>query len=388
MRAVGPWAGVIRQPSPLPRGLRACGLAALALLLSIVPQPTTAQTRTADWRFEDDAFVDLWFHGLATVGFKGFGPTPLYDAAYALTARADGRSEGAAPSRLARSASKLLASFEHDEAFEVLHFVPLYFQGATREQAMRALRQVAQFDRGVPKLDPSVRTGGSVVASLLPTANQRRVLSEFLDDLEEEWSAVVEPRRRARSAENGARLESLRDRWATTWAPALSEFLNHTGYGDGLVLVSPALGMEGRFLERDPASPSRALVVVGVPEGEGGIDAALSSLVRELCYPAVRRAFEPFEGRLPNRMDQSRASDLAATRCAELLLEARAPEHLAAYRSRFGLPSGGMGRGFLSASGHLPDAAAWEAELDRALRRELNLDLDEVRAGARPVGRN
>ena len=40
-----------------------------------------------EWRFTDDAFADLWFHGLAVVGVYGFGPLPLYDASYALDAR-------------------------------------------------------------------------------------------------------------------------------------------------------------------------------------------------------------------------------------------------------------------------------------------------------------
>ena len=147
----------------------------------------------------------------------------------------------------------------------------------------------------------------------------------------------------------------------------------------------PALGTEGRFLERGPSS-AQPLVAVGIPH-QGGTSAALSSLLRELCYPAVRRAFAPFEGRFADRRDAARASDLAATRCGELLLERRAPEQVAAYRARFGISASGMGPGFLSASGTLPGVAAWEGQLQTALLRELNLDSDEVRATAPPVGR-
>lgn len=387
MRAVGPPSGITRQPSPLPRGFRVGGLAALALLFGIWTHPAGAQSGQEGWSFEDDAFADLWFHGFATVGVMGFGPAPLYDPGYAPAGRAL-RAPGTDPSALERAASTFRQAFEGDEAFEVLHFVPLYFRGATQADAMEALHRVAASERGVPPLGPSVRTGGAVVATLLADPAQRRVLSAYLEALDEEWRTVVEPRRAARASVDRGRLNELSTRWSTSWSPRLLPFLDAEDRSAGTVIISTALGNEGRFLDRDPASPSRVLVAVGLPEGEGGLDAALSSLVRELCYPAVRRAFGPFEVRLPNRMDASRASDLAATRCGELLLEERAPEHVAAYRSRFDLPSGGMGRGFLSASGRVPGAAAWEGELDRALRRELHLDLDAVRAGARPVGRN
>ena len=102
------------------------------------------------------------------------------------------------------------------------------------------------------------------------------------------------------------------------------------------------------------------LVAVGLVPAGAGLDAALSSLVREMCYPAVRRAFGPFEGRFQDRIDASRASDLAATRCGELLLEEHAPDKVAVYRARFGLPRKGSGPSFLSTPGNLTGVAAWE----------------------------
>jgi hypothetical protein len=53
-------------------------IAALFLLCStatpVVPQSD------ARWSFENDAFAELWFHGLAVIGFHGFGPVPSYDS--------------------------------------------------------------------------------------------------------------------------------------------------------------------------------------------------------------------------------------------------------------------------------------------------------------------
>lgn len=349
------------------------------LFLVLSAQPALAQSAGAGWSFEEDTFAELWFHGLAVVGLQGFGPQPLYDEAYGRASRSP-----ASPRMLERQAPALLDVFRRDEAFEVMHFVPLYFRGATRAEALAALRAVARSSAGTPALPASVQQGGSIVASLLSTPAQRAALGTFVDALAEEWTTVLEPRH----VSGARRRDEVGTRWRSDWAPALSTFLARERAAGGTVILVPALGAEGRFLDRDPAAPSRALVMVGAAEGPGGPDATLSSLLRELCYPAVRRAFQPFEARVPDRMDASRASDLAATRFGELLLETHAPQHVAAYRARFDLPPGGMGRRFLSASGRVPGAAAWESDLDRALRRELNLDLDAARVESRPVGRN
>lgn len=382
MKAVGTRFGAAQDP-PLPQWLRAGSSAALALLLSLpVPPPIAAQA-AAGWAFQDDAFADLWFHGLAVVGFHGDGAEPLYDPGYADAVRRARAGEAATLLEARRGA--LLDAFRSDPAYEVLHFVPLYFAGVGREGALGALRAVAGAPRGVPTSEAPARLGVQVVAGLLPTPAQRRTLGIFLEALDGEWSRVVEPRRAMRRSETASRMARLQAEWAGAWAAPLRPFLSAEGTLAGTVFLVPALGREGRFLERGPLG-GRPLVVVGI-EGDGDPTAALSSLTRELCYPAVRRAFAPFKDRIQDRKVASRASDLAATRCGEALLERHAPARLANYRVRFGIPTGGMGPGFLSASGAVPDAATWEGRLEEALLRELHLLTDEARTTIPPVGR-
>lgn len=385
MRAVGIQAGAGIHHPPLPQRSRAGSSAALALLVLsfvLVRSPVSAQG-PGGWAFQDDAFADLWFHGLAVVGFHGDGAAPLYDPGYADAVRRARAGEAATLLEARRGA--LLDAFRSDPAFEVLHFVPLYLAGVGREGALRALRAVADAPRGVPASEAAARLGVQVVAGLLPTPAQRRTLGIFLEALDGEWSRVVEPRRATGWPESAARLARLQAEWAGAWAAPLRPFLSAEGTLAGTVFLVPALGREGRFLERGPLDP-RPLVVVGI-DGDGDPTAALSSLVRELCYPAVRRAFAPFEGRLRDRAGASRASDLTATRCGELLLERHAPARLVNYRARFGISTGGMGPGFLSASGAVPDAATWEGRLEEALLRELHLLTDGARTTIPPVGR-
>ena len=390
MRAVGVISGAIPVSSVLPKRLRAAtALACLAFVCSVTP--AAAQSSVA-WSFSDDAFSDLWFHGLAVVGYHGFGTAPLYDPEYALAARRDRAEAGLGATTLERQRATFLGAFQGDDAYEVFHFVPLYFAGAGREAAMRVLKEVASGARGLPETPGSpTYLGREVVSGLLREPHQRRILGLFVQALEEEWTTVVEPRRAKRAAEIGTTLARLRGAWVDEWAATLSPFLTREGLAGGAVHVAPGLGIEGRFLERDPSGRA-PVVAVGLAtagaDAAAPVDGALASLLRELCYPAVRRAFRSFEGRFEDRVAAARASDLAATRCGELLLERYLPAKTAAYRTRFRLPAQGMGSGFLSASGGTPGVAAWEGQLEKALLRELNFDSDEVRAAALPVGRN
>ena len=374
-RVVGMRAGAAQRHTPLFPRLRAGSFAALALLPFLLSFPTAtplAAQEDATWSFEDDAFADLWFHGLATLGLHGFGAMPLYDPGYAGAIRTERVAAGLNPTPLEVRRGELLAEIRRDEAFEILHFVPLYFKGASRADALQTLADVAGTEEGVPEMSARTRLGGSVVATTLAQPRQRRILGLLVETLEAEWDQVVEPRRVRDSAKRDRNSAALEARWLQSWSPHLSGFLRAEELLGVSVLFVGALGREGRFLERDPSNAGRALVAVGL-KGTDDLDGALGSVLRELCYPTVRRAFTPFERRFSDRVDASRASDLAATRCGELLLEAHAPTRVAAYRVRFGLPAKGTGPGFLSASGRMPGTAAWEGALDEALRRELKL---------------
>jgi hypothetical protein len=326
--------------------------------------PATAQPSSEPgdtWRVTVSPFADLWYHGLAVVGFNGFGAHPLYDVAYgrqAARARPDGP--------LAREAPGLLEVLESDPAFEVLHFVPVYLAELPPDGALAGLRRIAdgrETARGVAS------DGGlAVIAALLPTPAQRRVLGRFLRALEQERSRGLATALAANRTGRMEQLAAMQARWVDTFAPALDPYLTGRGLGGGRILATPALGLEGRFFQGDPGLVRDNVVIVGLGPVDEGPDATLAPVVRELCYPAVRAAFEDVQFRYADRVAASRASDAAATRCGELLLQRALPEALPAYRTRFGLQGPRA-----SAWSSLPDPAegvAWDA----ALVRVLNLD--------------
>jgi len=353
------------------------GLFLAAFAFDALPLPGGARGAVAQqsggWTFTSDPFADLWFHGLAIVGFDGFGRVPLYDAEYAWDVTAARRGD-TSPSELELARGELLAALMSDPAFEVLHFVPLYFADAPVDMALDALEHLG--DGGASRTDPRVAREVTAIGSVLVTPEQRSVVTAFVRALRAERPFLT--RRRAQGFDIGG--SGVAKLWKERVQSELGAFLAREQFTHGTVVMTPALGTEGRFLDTDGG----VLVMVGV-SADAAAPAVVGAVLRELCYPAVRRAVAPYESRIEDRRVVSDVSDLAATRCADLLLERHAAELLPPYRARFGV--GSSSSGFLSAAGLAPGVAALERELDAALARELNLSLSSDRAEARPAGR-
>ncbi|UCC24309.1 MAG: hypothetical protein JSU98_11300 [Gemmatimonadales bacterium] len=343
------------------------GLALAATLVTVTPvaghhgvEAPESQIQHGEWEVISSPFADLWYHGLAVVGFHGLGLHPLYDVAYG---RRIVRGNPDAP--LSQVAPRVLERLQADPAFEVLHFLPVYLAEASPEQALAGLRRIATSPGGeVPRLAGPGARGTEALAALLPDPRQRQTLGELVDALQSEWESGLKETLSEARASRADQLGRIRAHWQGYFAPALAPYLEAYGLASGWIVATPALGLEGRFLHGDD-SGGQTVVVIGLGPSNDDPDAILAPVVRELCYPAVRRAFEQLQSRYDDRMVASRASDAAATRCGELLLERYRPEALPSYRSRFGL-QGPHDSAFSS----LPDPAealVWNEALGRVL---------------------
>jgi hypothetical protein len=317
----------------------AAGLACLVITLAAVP-PLHGQDASdgpsVQWSLVSSDLADLWFGGLAQVGFMGFGSVPLYDAAYASRIQAHKLTQGVVPSRLDQEADGLRIMFEADPAFEVLHFVPVYFAGVGRAEALDALEAIAASPSGIPDAPSTGSTfGTTAVATVLTGRDQREILGAFVAALRDDWTQYLSAARDVDSVARTEALARLRARWDEAYAPYLGDYLTQQHLEFGIALVSPALGREGRFFQGDPTNSADNIVAVGVAGWEASPDRALSGVVRELCFPVVRRAFAEIEAQFDDRLEAARASDRAATRCGEMLLEAHAAHLLPAYREAF-----------------------------------------------------
>lgn len=287
------------------------------------------------WEIERSAFADLWFGALTSVGFDGPGPVPLYATEYAGTLRAAKQRAGLYPTRLDREGDALAKALAADPTFELLHFVPVYLAGAAVPEALDALRAVAA---GSPTemgmLSPRVASGARAIASVLRSPDQRRLLGRLTETLGEEWRALEAlEQAEVLGIATSAALDGLQQTWDRVYAPGLTGFLARWGLDGGVVIVTQTVGLEGRFYRGSPTDPSDNVVVVGMGSEP---DAALSGLVRELCFAVVRSAFEEIGDRFDDRSVAARESDHAATRCGALVVERYAPDALPGYRARFG----------------------------------------------------
>lgn len=331
-----------------------------------------AAAETGSWRVLPLPHVDLWYHGLALTGFEGSGPDPLYDPSYEARIREVKEGLGVYPSALDRSAPGFAAAFHADSAFELLHFVPLYFASAGPDRMLQALTEVASTGDSQVE-DPVAQFGAGIVAQLLPEDRQRSVLLEFSQALEEEWRNWFEDAWTRSVLDRREDLAALQSAWDEKYAVPLRPYLQRHGLDQGALIVSPQVGLEGRVFSGSPADRTDNLVVVHLPAPGEPLDAALHYAVRELCFPSARAAMEA-SGPMPaDRLTASARSTRAAVRCGDLLLESLALGEAAAYR-----------RSFVPATAAETDAATREAfyrayPLDAALEVALVEEIEAVR---------
>jgi hypothetical protein len=269
-----------------------------------------------------------------------------------------GSGERGAGRALAERAGEFRTAFEADTAFEVLHFVPLYFAASDRAAMLAALRRVAEEGgAAAARLQPTEQFGAAAVAAVLRTPEQRRVLGRFVAALEQEWVGGFATRPGARA---GERAVAAAD---STWrqvAPALAPFLRRWRLDGGRIVVVAALGPDGRLFEGMPSARDDNAVAVALPVETPG-DAAWYA-VRELCYPALREALSD----VPLPSDRFAAEAMrgrAAVRLGAMLLERVAPAHAEAYRAAW-LRAAGR-------TGSFASAFAVPEDVRRALERSL-----------------
>jgi len=285
------------------------------------------------WRAVSRSSADLWFHGVALVGFQGFGAGELYDPQYAARVRQAKDGLGIA-SELDRSAPRLLDAFRNDSTFEVVHFVPLYFGAVGRLEMLDALRGlVTDPDQAVELASPAARFGTAAVAAVVTTPQQRQVLGQFISALESEWSIFYRDYRSDSLAVEIERATVATQQWLERMGDSFEPYLDAQRLSRGLLVISPAVGSDGRLFVGDPRQDGDNLVVVGPAWGEEG---AGYRALREWCFPAGRAAVSVADP-VASRHQAEMVSGRAAVHCGATLLGRVAPQSLAAYYRAFGV---------------------------------------------------
>jgi len=349
----------------------AVSLACVAFVCN--PQGIVAQADRvpldSGWVVLSEPRVDLWYHGLAVVGFGETEPATMYDAAYLERVRAAKESLGIYPTPLDERAAKLREEFEKDRVFDLFHFVPLYFPLTSRERMLQALTAVAEREtRDSAIAGRDTRAGMRVLEGQFRERGQRGWLREFVELLEQEWDLFYSDFREQTPAGDATYLAVTERRWHDEVAPAVADFLSAQQLDSGRIYVAPALGFEGRMFEGNSFQRTVHAVAVWAPAWNDP-RASLFSAVRELCYSVAGGALQAAGG-MPSQEMIARA----AVRCGSRLLEHNSPALAEEYRSVY----------LRVAAGAAADTAA-ETTFEDAYHLDPDvLDSVDVRLGIAP----
>jgi hypothetical protein len=308
-------------------------VAATAVLPASVAGQQGGAAAAADtgWTVRASAAADLWYHGLAVVGFGAGGPFPLYNRDYAERVRAAKQEAGVYPTALDSVAAGLRLEFEEQRVFQVFHFIPLYFPQASPEDMLRALDAVARRELSEAQFfDARTRFGIRQAAAVFRDGDDREVLGDFVRALEQEWEVFLREYWERTVAADSAHYGEVQRRWSERVESAVAPFLEERSLDAGTMLVSPALGPEGRLYEGSPFRRLDNVVAVWSPPSFDDPDASVYAALRELCFSTAAQAAQA--GR--DTQDPAAASR-AAVRCGALLLDAYAPEQVERYEAVF-----------------------------------------------------
>ncbi len=318
------------------------------------------------WVLRSSASVDLWYHGLAVVGYDGLGPLPLYAREYAARVTSAKEAEGRYPTMLDRLRTYFRIAFATDSAYEIFHLLPLSFESTEPEPILAALAAAA---RGETREEPYAR----ILSDVLKKKSQREIAGQFITALDAEWRAFLKGHWEADSIGRNAYLAEAGRQWETRIAPGLRAYLTNRRLERGIALASPALGPEGRVVLSELDGSDDHVMAVQMPVDMEDPSMVLFAMVRELCYPAASQEVERWVVHPDDRVTVARLSSQAAVRCGAMLLDARAADLAGAYR-----------RSYVRAAMLDPDRVTFEnafpvdAQLLKKLRRELRIPEEGV----------
>jgi hypothetical protein len=298
------------------------------------PGPATpAETRPPDpgevrWSVTTRPAVDLWYHGLALIGFRGTaGSLPIHAPDYRETIDAAKRAAGTGQTPLDRRAEEFRSTFEANDRYSAMHFLPLHFaSGEALTTAISAWLQVGGDPRRIQ--DPGLAGAVAFLSQQFPTEAERRVMAEWMEALTAEGRTFYTAYREREGARNAALIAAAQTEWDAL-APRLRPVLDYLLLNRGELIVSQPLGPEGRTLELGNRFNR---VAVLLPEAGRPGDVVWAA-IHELMYPYVSGVMTdqlaPAQLRDADRPDLTRR---AAIRAGAMVLELVAPDALQPYR--------------------------------------------------------
>lgn len=337
------------------------------------PVATTGTSATAagvSWPVKSREHVDLWLHGFAMLE-ADTARVPLFRRGYReeLTVA---RNRDRITTALDSNRTRLQARFAQNRTLSGVQFAALYF-GSWDE--MRTAIDVFLRAEGNPRAsnDPQTQRIIGFFAQQLPSPADREWLRVFVSSLVDEGRKFHHAWWVAQTRERAAALSRLDSLWQRTYRAKFQPFLNNSGQAAGDMLLSLAIGGEGRTVA---ASKSQNVVTVSYPATVSTAQEAIYVFAHEtmgsIAATAINDHVTPAERR-EGVADRSQSS--AAVRGGLMLLQRIAPELATGY-ARFYLRE--IGR---PATNDPIAALAAEFPLRDAIRDAIGGQLDIVLRG-------
>jgi hypothetical protein len=294
---------------------------------------------------------------MAMVDPVGPGPLPLYDPSYPARVRALKERAGVSATPLDQRAGYFRDAFNRDPAFEVLHFLPLYFAEATRTEVSAALETLAVTGEGIPTGVPTrARFGTAAIGAVLSSPGQRALLGEFISVLSAEWEGFLSSYRREGLPARDEVQAEAQTIWDREFGPELGPLLQELDLAGGTVFLSPAIGVEGRIFSGVPQNRQDNILVVSDPTTGADARTVIFSMLREVSFPLVRQALASALEAEQGRGEAERLAARAAIQTGALILQEFLPRQVPAYKTFFlsragrtGVPTEGLSGAFQEA---------------------------------------
>jgi hypothetical protein len=309
---------------------------------------------------------------MAVVDPIGPGPNPLYDPAYPNEVRRAKEDAGLEPTALDTRSAYFREAFRRDLAFEVLHFVPLYFHRAGRAEFFSAMKLLIGTREGIPRAQSANTAFGlAAVGSVLTTPSQRAVLGEFVSVLEAEWDQFFGEWWQAGSVARSRTQDSLRQIWASDYGPSMAPALEKIGMSGGVVALVPAIGGEGRIFGGTSQNSMDNVLVVSAPGNSDRSIEAVYSMLREVSFPVVRTVLEESGRKVGNQREEESLAARAAIRSGALMLEKYRPNDLRDYQRFFLSQAGRQIPAGEATEGPFGEVFPIDQGIEQALREEI-----------------
>lgn len=291
------------------------------------PGSSTANTATGvTWPVKTREHVDLWLHGFAFLQ-EDTARVPLFKRNYRDNITV-ARNRDRVATALDTNRVRLQARFAQNRTLTNVQFAALYF-GTWDE--MRSAIDIFLRAEGNPRAASDAQSQQLIgfFAQQLPTPADREWLRLFVSSLVDEGRKFHHAWWVARTRERAAVLTRADELWQRTYRPKFQPFLNNSGQASGDMLLSLAIGGEGRTVA---AGKQQNVVTVTFPATTGEAEEAIyvfaHEVVGNIAGTALNDNVTPADRR--NGVTDKLQS-AAAVRGGAMLLQSIAPELLTGY---------------------------------------------------------